>query len=112
MIHHRQQLINFLEQNVTDRVLQKAMNWGQIEFLGGFNPLFGSLLGWCVSITSYRGTTYNIGIIEDVNIGKLRWFRLTKIPWENWDGDRSEDKLYQGDKPEKYRRLKNEKNKS
>lgn len=108
MIHHHQQLINFLEQNVTDRVLQNALNRGRVEFCGGFNPLVGSFPGWVVSVTSYRGTIYNFGIIENTNTGKLRWFRLAKIPWKNWDGDRSEDKLYQGDFPEKYRRLKDE----
>ena len=108
MIHHRQQLINFLEQNVTDRVLQNAMNRGRVELLGGFNPLIGSLPGWVVAITSYWKTTYNIGIIEDVNIGKLQWFRLTRIPWKNWDGDKSKNKLYQGDNPKKYQKLKND----
>lgn len=108
MIHHRQQLLNFLERNVTDRVLQNALNRGRVEFCGGFNPLIGSLSGWAFVITSYWGSVYNIGIVEDINTGKLRWFRLGKIPWGNWGGDRSEDKLYKGDNPGKYQELKNE----
>ncbi len=107
MVHNKQQLIKFLEQNIKDRVLQNALCRGRVEFCGGFNPLLDDIPGWVVKLTSYHGMSYDIGIFEDINTGYLRWFRVTEIPWQNWDGDRTEDKLYQGDDPEKYRGLKN-----
>ena len=108
MVHHKQQLLKFLEQNIKDRVLQNVLDSGVVEFLGGFRPLLKDIPGWIVQLTSCHNTVYNIGIFEDINIGKLRWFRLTEIPWENWVGDKSENRLYQGDKPEKYLELKND----
>ena len=106
MIHHKQQLIRFLEQNVTDRVLQNALHRGVVEFLGGFRPLLDDIPGWVVRLTSYHGMIYNIGIIEKT--GKLYWFRLVDAPWQSWDGDRTKKKLYKGDNPETYQKLKND----
>ena len=110
MIHHRQQLINWLTKNITDRVIQQALESGRVENCGGFNSLSGSLPGFVVAVTSGRGTIYNIAIVVD-NF-QMRWFRLKKIPWWNWVGDKSNSSVCQGDRPKVYKvlkeRLKNE----
>ena len=104
MIHHRQQLINWLIKNVTDRVIQQALESGRIENYGGFNSLSGSLPGFVVAITSARETTYNVAIVVD-NF-EMRWFRLKEIPWWDWVGDKSNSSVYQGDRPKVYKVLK------
>jgi len=106
MIHHRQQLITWLLKNVTDRVIQNAIESGRIENCGGFNPLpTTNLPGWILIITSGRNKTYNIAVVSE-NF-KLRWFRVKDVPWENWIGDTATSEVYQGDNPEKYQGLKN-----
>jgi len=107
MIHHRQQLITWLLKNVTDRVIQNAMESGQIENCGGFNPLPTTVLpGWIVAVTSGRNKIYNIAIVSE-NF-KLRWFRVKEVLWENWVGDTATSEVYRGDRPKEYERLKNE----
>ena len=111
MFHNRQHLFQWLTDNLTDRVLQNLLQGsGQAELLGGFCPLPGSTNpGWIVGLTSYRtGQTYYVCIGVNEETGKVRWWRTKGVQWENWDGDKSENKLYQGDDPEKYWRLKNE----
>lgn len=106
MIHHRQQLINWLLKNVTDRVILNAIESGRIENCGGFNPLpTTDLPGWIIVITSGRNRVYNIAIVIDKF--KLRWFRVKNIPWSDWVGDIATSEVYQGDEPEKYQELKN-----
>ena len=108
MIHHRQQLINWLLKNVTDRVIQNVMESGRIENYGGFDPLpTTNLPGWIVAITSGRGRVYNIAIVADTNF-TMRWFRIKDVPWSDWVGDVAKVSVYRGDAPEKYERLKNE----
>jgi len=104
MFHHRQELTNWLSKNVTDRVIQQALESGQVENFGGFNLLTDSLPGFVVAITSVRNTTYNVAIVVDGF--QVRWFRLKKIPWWNWVGDTAKSLVYQGDRPRVYRVLK------
>jgi len=105
MFHHRQQLINWLFKNVTDRVIKNALESGGVECCGRFDTLpTTNLPGWIVVITG-RFKTYNIGIVAD-NF-KLRWFRIKEIPWQNWIGDIAKSDIYRGDNPEKYQELKN-----
>ena len=109
MIHHRQQLITWLLKNVTDRVIQNAMESGRIENCGGFNPLpTTNLPGWVLIVTSGRNKVYNIAVVSE-NF-KLRWFRVKDVPWKNWIGDIATNSVYRGDGPEKYQELKNENN--
>jgi len=107
MIHHRQQLINWLLKNVTDRVILNAIESGRIENYGGFNPLpTTNFPGWVVAVTSVRNKTYNIAIVADINF-TMRWFRIKDVPWSDWVGDTATSKVHQGDNPEKYQELKN-----
>lgn len=99
MLHTRSELIQWVRNNVTDPVLQRAMEWGRIENLGGFRPLPTSRNpGWVVRITSSRGKSYNIAV--GVRNFGLYWFRLPELlesDWESWIGKESGDELYRGD---------------
>ena len=108
MIHHRQQLINWVTKNINDPVIQRALEWGRVENCGGFNPLSetssGILPGWIVAVTSVRNKTYYIAVVLDQY--EMRWHRLKQVPWCHWVGDKSSNPVYQGDKPEVYKVLK------
>lgn len=108
MFHNKQHLIQWLQDNLTDHVLQSLIQHGELELLGGFDPLPGSSNpGWIVALTSYRtGKTYYICIGIDKDTGQPRWWRTEKVKWQNWDGDKSKNSLYCGDVPNKYRQLK------
>ena len=110
MFHSRQHLIQWLQENLTDRVLQNLLQGGgKLELLGGFSPLpSSSLSGWIVALTSYttgRGHYICIGVDEET--GFVRWWQTEEVDWQNWDGDKSKNPLYCGDNPEAYRRWKN-----
>jgi len=96
MIHSRTELIQWVRKNVTDLVLQNAMEWGQIQNLGGFWPLpTSSRPGWIVRITTGRNRTYHIAIgVKDFG---LYWFRLKEVDWSTWAGHRTTNELYRGD---------------
>lgn len=110
MFHSRQHLISWLQDNLTDRVLQNLLQGGgEFELLGGFSPLpSSSNSGWIVSLTSYRtGKAYYICIGIDKETGQARWWRIKEVKWQNWDGGNSMNPLYQGDNPGAYKRWKN-----
>lgn len=95
-IHTRAELIQWIRKNVIDPVLQNAMEWGRIENLGGFRPLpTSNRPGWIVRMTSNRGKVYYVAVA--VNHFGLYWFRLKKVDWSLWAGDRAKDELYRGD---------------
>lgn len=106
----RQHLIQWLVDNVTDRILQNALNGGKVESFGWFNSLpYINTPGFIVSVTSYRQSTYLIAVGFKEITGVPFWFRiegLNNVTWSNWKG--GTDKLHQGDFPEKYRRLKDD----
>jgi hypothetical protein len=112
MFHSRQHLISWLQDNLSDRVLQNLLQGGgELELLGGFSPLPGSSNpGWIVSLTSYQtGQAHYICIGVCQKTGKIRWWKTKGVEWKNWDGNKTENPLYQGDNPEIYKRwLKNE----
>jgi len=111
MFHSRQHLIQWLQDNLTDRLLQNILQRGQLELLGAFNPLPGSSIpGWIVVLTSYiTGQGHFICIGVDEKNGSVRWWRTKEVNWQNWDGDKSSNSLYYGDNPEAYREWKNAK---
>jgi len=99
MVHHRQQLLNWLSKNLQDRVLLNALEYGTVELLGGFNKLPGSSTpGWIVKLITANGKKHFVAIASN----PLCWFRIKSVPWKNWDGDRSSNPLYQGDNPRRY----------
>lgn len=81
MIHTRDQLIDWLNQNVTDLILQQALQHGRIEVLGGYYaPLPTSKnSGWLVHLVGPYGHCYLIAVAEDrTQLGRFYWFRLAQ----------------------------------
>jgi hypothetical protein len=104
MFHSRQHLIQWLIKNVTDKVLNIALTTGEVEVLGGFNPLPTSdSPGFLVRITSVYKSTYIVAVVAD---HRPRWFRVKDFSWRHYVGDIASNPLYQGDEPEAYKALK------
>jgi len=96
-------LIEWIKNNVTDRVLLNALDRGTVEVLGGFDPLPTSTNpGWMVRLQSPFGPTHLIAVAWDTVNFRLYWFRAPDVPWENWMGRNTENRLYRGDYPELY----------
>ncbi len=107
MLHTRSELIEWIKQNVNDRVLLNVIDRGSVEVLGGFNPLPTSTNpGWMVRIKSPFGQAYLIAVAWDTVNFRLYWFRAPNIPWGQWAGHLSNNPLYTGDKPELYAEMK------
>ena len=104
MIHCRQHLISWLLKNVTDRVLQNALESGGVENLGWFDPLPTSdAAGFLIRLTSVHSTTYIVAVAAGP-CGKYRWFRVKEFSWADWGSD-VPDELYQGDNAKVYKVL-------
>lgn len=106
MIHTRQQLIDWLKSNVSDRVLKTALEAGSIWLVGGFDPLPASASpGWIIQLKC-RGKEYLVGVAVAEVTGEPRWYRAPFIPWANYAGGSSP--LYAGDRPQECKMRKQE----
>lgn len=113
-IRTRNGLIKWLEENAPRRAIARAMQEGQVEVCGGFKQIPPSLSpGWIVKIISKFNKTWYVIIqkIRTANPDTYRIWMRGGIPWKFWIGDQSNNKLYQGDKPLEYKRLRDEKKK-
>ena len=81
MIHTRNQLIDWIEHNVDDRVIVNAMLDGVVEVLGGFSPLPTSAnAGWLVKVVTRNHVVHLIAVAEDRSqLGRLYWFRAPRV---------------------------------
>lgn len=111
----RDDVINWAERNLpaTYKSVHRAFREGSIEFLGGFRHIgTNGYPGWIIKIISRFKSIYYIAVVSCRNIRKPWCICFTgNIPWEYWDGDKSNNPLYQGDNPEEYRRYKNDRSK-
>lgn len=107
----RQHLIEWLDNNVTDRVLKNVLNGGKVEAYGWFDQLpYTETPGFIVALTSYRKKTYIVAVSFREVTADPYYFRIKDVPWSKWKGWNYPDELRRGDNPEKYRRIKDEKN--
>ena len=102
-------IVSWLGQNCVRKAICRALNEGQVEFFGGFNPIPPTTRpGWIMRITSAHGRTWYVAVIMyDCRYG----IRILKdIPWSSWVGtnfwdDEFRTRLHSGDNPEKYLEL-------
>lgn len=99
------ELIQFAESHLPKQFvsMQRAFHEGTVENLGAFKHIYYDLSGWILKLTSKHKANYYIVIFADrlqYKVGILR-----NIPWKKWEGDKSDNKLYQGDKPLLYKEL-------
>lgn len=120
MIHFqsKDQIIDWLMDNCPRPAIARALDYGKVEFLGGFKPIPPSALpGWILKVTSIYGRKWIIAILAN-DIKHIYEIRIMKtVPWKNWVGiDRLfnhknfRDTLFSGDHPELYKELKDGKN--
>lgn len=102
-IRTRDNLIEFLEENAFGRYLRALQNYN--ENLGAFSRIFNSHApGWIVKVTSKYGDIYYLAAIKE-SFCSVFAVLYKQISWKYWIGDKSENPLYQGDYPEKYKLL-------
>ena len=103
-IRNRNDLIEWLDNNAPQRAIARALQEGQVENLGAFEQVSpGSGPGWIVKVTSVHNKVWFVAIYHRQ---KFRCFVRDLEPcWKNWIGEFAKNKLYQGDKPLEYKRL-------
>lgn len=93
------------------RTVARSLEEGQVEFLGGFKCFscmtLSRMSGWMIKVTSKFNKIYYIFVYIDLAM-QLRLSIMDTLNWKSWDGDKTDNPLYQGDHPEEYRRLKDE----
>lgn len=111
-IRTRSDLIKWLENNAPRRAIARALQEGQVEHLGGFEHIPPSTLpGWIVKVTSVHNKMWRVVVLANDTKHRYESRIIESVPWKNWSGtnfwsDESfRDKLFSGDKPEEYKRL-------
>lgn len=97
---NRTHLILWLENNCPRPAIVRALYEGQVEFFGGFDPVFPTEYpGWILRTTSAHGKVWYIAVLAYQNRYGIRI--LKDVFWGSWVGD-SEGQpgsLYDGDDP-------------
>lgn len=104
----RTHVILWLENNCPRPAIVRALYEGQVEFFGGFNPIPPTVRpGWIMRVTSAYGRIWYVAVIcYDRRYG-IRILR--DVPWDKWVGLHSDPpgtRLYSGDDPAEYMKLK------
>ena len=102
IIHDRNSLITYLENNLTHSVQRALLHHN--ELLGLFDPMIASRPGWIVRATSVTGRQYLSGVSPEQK-RQYRVWQLDEVHWENWVGGLYESKLNNGDYPSSYYKL-------
>lgn len=84
--------------------IKRAIENGWVENFGGFD--FGQNKGWIIKFYGKVQHWY-VKIIPFVSTPAFVG-EINTVPWDKWEGDKSNNPLYQGDNPNKYKELKNE----
>jgi len=100
-IRSRNELIDWLEKCKPRRSIVRAIQEGQVENLGAFDLSSGP--GWIVKVTSVFDKVWYVKITPFLNF--YGTVLIADVPWELWIGDKSDNKLYQGDNPQEYKLL-------
>lgn len=98
-------LINLAEAKLPQGYVSiaRAFHTGTVENLGAFRHIAGGC-GWILKITSKFKSVYYVAIV--VCYLNYRITILNEPPWKYWEGDKSDNKMYQGDNPILYKELK------
>lgn len=106
MIHfqNKNHILLWLENNCPRKAICRALREGEVEFMGGFNPIPPtSSPGWITRVTSVHGRIWYVAVIAYQNRYGIRILR--DIPWRNWVGSGEGGapmNLMNGDFPENY----------
>ncbi len=101
-IRTRNDLIKFIEDHAPSPGVLRALLHENIN-LGGFWKLpVRQMGGWIVQVTTpLKHTVHHVVVQPDdrTKLGYRIWLLFDPVPWEYYDGDSSENPLYQGDHP-------------
>ena len=107
-IRNRNDLIKWLENNAPSRAIARALQEGQVENLGAFEQIIlGCQPGWIVKVTSKFNKMWYVAVQPSGHGFKA--FSYGIAPWNFWIGGKTKNELYQGDNPERYKELRDEK---
>ena len=102
----RLHIVSWLEKTCPRKAIVRALNEGQVEFFGGFDPVPPTTHpGWIVRVTSVYGKTWYVAVISYRDHYGIRILR--DVPWENWIGSTAKNRtaLMNGDHPTEYWKL-------
>lgn len=112
MIHFqsRDQIIDWLIDNCPRPAIVRALDYGQVEFLGGFKLIPPSALpGWILKVTSLYNKKWNVAVLANDKEHRYEIRIIKSIPWKNWVGifyaSIFRVKLFSGDNPKLYKEL-------
>ena len=102
-------IVSWLGQNCVRKAICRAINEGQVEFFGGFNPISPTTHpGWIMRVTSAHGRIWYVAVICYDHRYGIRILR--DVPWGDWVGEFQwggfRARLHSGDHPEEYKILK------
>jgi len=106
MIRTQEQLIEWLENHITNPIHVWSIENDSYEVLGFFehNNIKG-FAGFKIKLTSKHHVDYYF-IITVYNFGRSHSYLLISKPqWRFWNPNDNTNPLFMGDNPEKYRRL-------
>ena len=110
MIHtlNRDSAIAYIELCLFHTTAKRAVSEGSVEWLGGFQHIPpGNMPGWILRATSRFKKVWYISLtVSKRDSHKLIVTVIPEVPWKYWDGDKTDVKLYCGDRPRLYGRLK------
>ena len=103
-IRNRNELIEFLEEHAPNPSIARALQEGTVENLGGF---FGGAAGdyWVMRVISRFNKIWYVATRPRIFQKEYHAYELKEVSWEFWEGDKSTNKLYQGDNPKEYKLL-------
>jgi len=107
-IRNRNDLFKILETDPPRPAIGAALVTGSTELLGGFKRVPPSNNpAWIVTVTSKRGTVWNVVLTVHEHPPRVSTWTVQRIPWEHWVGktDRNPG-IYDGDHPIRYAKRK------
>ena len=106
-IRNRDDVIGYVGTQCGNRSIRRAVSEGDVEFLGGFEPV-GSDPCWILRATTPRGKRFNVALVANRD-GTYSIRQIPQVPWDYWLGDTRAGKMssvIHGDRPERYGYLK------
>ena len=102
----RNDLLEWLESNAPHRQIRRAVAEGETELYGYFKGSAFMPEGWVVRIKSRFNKEWLICVYLEPHAHVYHATVINTVIWCYWGGGNSE--LFQGDRPEEYKRLREE----
>lgn len=105
----RNDMIKWLTAQCPRPAIVRALDAGQVEFLGGFKPLLSGMPGWVFRVTLAPGNIKNVCILCNDLKHKYEIRIVKHVPWDKWNGTFyeliRENSINTGDRPTVYKQL-------